>query len=93
MGASVAIFAFVDAALIKPLPYKDPGRLVSVYEVVNTCPFCNISYVNYQDWKRSNLPFSSIEAWGWASYLVRTSEGTEPVQGARVRTASSGLLG
>src|SRR6187402_2690546 len=29
MGASVAIFAFVDAALIKPLPYKDPGRLVS----------------------------------------------------------------
>jgi len=31
MGASVAIFSFVDAALIKPLPYKDPGRLVSVY--------------------------------------------------------------
>ena len=49
MGASVAIFAFVDAALIKPLPYKDPGRLVSVYEVVNTCPLCNISYQNFQD--------------------------------------------
>lgn len=93
MGASVAIFAFVDAALIKPLPYKDPGRLASVYEVVNTCPLCNISYMNYQDWKRSDLPFSSIEAWGWASYLVRTSEGTEPVQGARVSDGFFRTLG
>jgi MacB-like protein len=93
MGASVAIFSFVDAALINPLPYKDPGRLVSVYEVVNTCPLCNISYMNYQEWKRSNLPFSSIEAWGWASYLVRTSEGTEPVQGARVSDGFFRTLG
>ncbi len=93
MGASVAIFAFVDAALIRPLPYKDPGRLVSVYEVVNTCPLCNISYMNYQDWKRSDLPFSSIEAWGWASYLLRSSEATEPVQGARVSDGFFHTLG
>ena len=93
MGASVAIFAFVDAALIKPLPYKDPSRLVSVYEVVNTCPLCNISYMNYQDWKRSDLPFSSIEAWGWASYLLRSSEATEPVQGARVSDGFFHTLG
>src|SRR5258708_29963591 len=32
IGASVAIFAFVDAALIKPLPYQDPTRLVDVAE-------------------------------------------------------------
>ena len=32
MGASVAIFAFVDAALIKPLPYAEPTRLVDVTE-------------------------------------------------------------
>src|ERR1700733_3701013 len=34
MCASVAIFAFVDAALIKPLPYKDPGRLAGVFESI-----------------------------------------------------------
>jgi macrolide transport system ATP-binding/permease protein len=93
MGASVAIFAFVDAALIKPLPYKDPGRLVSVYEVVNTCPLCNISYMNYQDWKRSDLPFKTIEAWGWASYLMRSTEATEPVHGARVSDGFFRTLG
>ena len=32
MCASVAIFAFVDAALIKPLPYPNPNRLVVVTE-------------------------------------------------------------
>src|SRR6516165_4375732 len=32
MCASLAIFAFVDAALIKPLPYREPTRLVGVFE-------------------------------------------------------------
>ena len=31
MCASAAIFAFVDAALIKPLPYRNPARLVGVF--------------------------------------------------------------
>src|SRR5579864_5632447 len=31
-SASIAIFAFVDAALIKPLPYRNPSRLVNVTE-------------------------------------------------------------
>ena len=34
IGASVAIFGFVDAALIKPLPYPNPNRLVDVTESV-----------------------------------------------------------
>ena len=34
MCASVAIFAFVDAALLKPLPYKNPRGLVGVFESV-----------------------------------------------------------
>ena len=32
IGASVAMFAFVDAALFKPLPYLDPGHLAAVFE-------------------------------------------------------------
>jgi macrolide transport system ATP-binding/permease protein len=35
-GASAAIFAFVDAALVRPLPYREPARLVSVGESVGT---------------------------------------------------------
>ena len=90
-GSFPGVQLVVDAALIKPLPYNHPGRLVSVYEVVNGCPLCNISYRNYQDWKWSDLPFSSIEAWGWASYLLRSAETTESCRAPTLATASSEL--
>ena len=53
-GASVAIFAFVDAALLKPLPYQDPSRLVGVFETVALFPQSNLSYPDYLDWKKLN---------------------------------------
>ena len=34
IASSVAIFAFVDAALIKPLPYENPGRLMQLFESI-----------------------------------------------------------
>lgn len=43
LGASIAIFAFVDAALIKPLPFQNPHRLVGVFEQTALCPRCNVS--------------------------------------------------
>src|SRR4026209_522475 len=43
IGASVAIFAFVDAALIKPLPYHNTSRLLLVTETTPQIPRANIS--------------------------------------------------
>ena len=43
MCASVSIFAFVDAALIKPLPYRGPARLLGVLEKLPFCSYCNLS--------------------------------------------------
>jgi macrolide transport system ATP-binding/permease protein len=54
IGASVAIFAFVDAALIKPLPYANPDRLVYVTETTPDIPYAAISYYDYVDWKKLN---------------------------------------
>src|ERR1700721_3806831 len=60
IGASVSIFAFVDAALIKPLPYPMPTRLVAVNESTDLFPRNNLSYPDYLDWKRRNRVFSSL---------------------------------
>jgi len=92
-GASVAIFAFVEAALIKPLPYQNPTRLVSLYESMPTCPRCNVSYQDFLDWKRRNKVFSSLEAWGYSEYQLNTSEGAEPVPGVRVTDGFFRTLG
>lgn len=84
IAASVSIFAFVDAALIKPLPYENPGRLVGVYETATVCPRCNLSYQDYLDWKKDNTVFASFDAWGWATYLWRSPSGVETMPAARV---------
>jgi hypothetical protein len=53
--ASVAIFAFVDAAFIKPLPYRDPARLVGVFETTALCPVCNLSYLTLSGLEEEQL--------------------------------------
>ena len=93
IGASVAIFAFVDAALIKPLPYRQPDRIVAVFESVTGCPLCNVSYPNFRDWRKHDLPFSSVQAWGFSLYLLPASTGAETVTGARVTDGFFRTLG
>src|SRR5271165_4236266 len=44
MASSVAIFAFVDAALIKPLPYKNSTRLQVLFEAIPLGPRFHLSY-------------------------------------------------
>jgi predicted permease len=93
IGASVAIFAFVDAALIQPLPYQDPTRLVDVNESAKMFPRSNLSYQDYVDWKKMNRVFSAMEAYGGGGYLMNTPLGVEPVQGARVSAGFFRVLG
>src|ERR1700745_3789642 len=49
-AASISIFAFVDAALLKPLPYANPTRLVDVAESHALIPRSNLSRLDYLDW-------------------------------------------
>lgn len=91
--ASVAIFGFVDAALIKPLPYKDPNRLVDVTESVAMFPRANLSYPDYLDWKRMNQVFSSMDVYTGEGYLLRTGSETQPVEAVRVNDGFFQTLG
>jgi macrolide transport system ATP-binding/permease protein len=93
IGASVAIFAFVDAALIRPLPYQDPNRLIDVNEKVKMFPRSNLSYQDYVDWKNMNKVFSVMEAYTGTGYLLNTPAGAEPVPGARVSAGFFRILG
>ena len=93
IGASTAIFGFVDAALIRPLPYKDPSRLVDVTEKAAMFARANLSYPDFADWKRLNQVFSSFDAYNTEGYLFRTDGGTEPVDAVRVTAGFFQTLG
>jgi macrolide transport system ATP-binding/permease protein len=93
MAASVAIFAFVDAALLKPLPYSNPGRLVDITESTVTYPRSALSYPDYLDWKNETHALSSFAVYAGTSYLLHTPSGTEPVRGERVTDRFFSTLG
>jgi hypothetical protein len=93
IGATVSIFAFVDAALIEPLPYANPARLVGVTESIAMFPRASLSYLDYLDWKKLNKVFSSMDVWTGDGYLLRTPEGTQTALGARVSDGFFRTLG
>lgn len=93
MGVSVAIFGFVDAALLQPLPYANPNRLVSVNESNIELGRWPLSYPDYLDWKRMSRSLSSLDVYSQAGYLLRAHGAVEPVQAARVSGGFFGTLG
>lgn len=92
-GACVAIFGFVDAALLKPLPYANPGRLMSVNEGSVESRRWPLSYPDYLDWQRLNQSFTSLDIYGGRGFLLRTPTGAEPVHGERVSGSFFQTLG
>src|SRR6202034_1059713 len=84
IGACVAIFGFVDAALLEPLPYANPRQLMSVNESSVESPRWPLSYLDYLDWQRLNKSFSSLDVYSGTGYILRSSSGAEPVQAERV---------
>jgi macrolide transport system ATP-binding/permease protein len=93
IAASTDIFAFVDAALVKPLPYRDPGRLVAIYERIPVGDRYHISVGDYLDLKRLNRTLTSLAVYRPDRFAFKTASGAEEVSGARVSDAFFRTLG
>ena len=51
IGANSAIFALVDATLLRPLPFREPDRLVAIWETSARTPRSFVSPLNMFDWQ------------------------------------------
>jgi putative ABC transport system permease protein len=60
IGANSAIFALVDATLLRPLPYGDPGRLVAINETDDKGQRTWVSPLTMQDWNARTRSFERI---------------------------------
>jgi putative ABC transport system permease protein len=78
IGANTAIFSVVYPVLLRPLPFRDPDRLVTVGEARHTTRCCaySASYPDFQDWKRTAKSFASLG--GYAPDAFALSGNGEP---------------
>ena len=60
IGANSAIFALVNATLLRPLPFRDPGQLVVLSERTDASPGTFVSAPNLRDWTARNRTFMAI---------------------------------
>ncbi|HEY7390568.1 MAG TPA: ABC transporter permease [Bryobacteraceae bacterium] len=93
IGANTAMFSVVDAALLRPLPYKDAERLVVVWEKEpNTSPHF-ASEANFLDWQAQNHVFSGLAAFAPGSFTLSSDGGAERVTGVRTTCDALPMLG
>src|SRR3954468_20673987 len=94
IGANTAIFSVVNAVLLRPLDYREPGRVVALWENVPAKGGrWRVAPANFFDWKKQNQVFEEVAAFS-ASTLNLTDTG-EPAQlsGSRVSEGYFGALG
>ena len=79
IGATSAIFSFVDGVLLRPLPYDEPDRIVWVWEKPRQGLRNTISTENFLDWRRGSADVFEVMA-AITGSGVTMAGGVEPVQ-------------
>ena len=92
IGANTAIFSVVNGVLLTPLPYKDPSRLVVVWESKGTSNHNVVNPANYMDWHDRATSFSGLALTSWRS-LTFAGDQAEEVQGRAVTPDFFGVVG
>ena len=82
IGASTAIFSFVDAVLLRPLPYPQPDRIVQLREVSNKGGQMAVTEPNFTDVRTRTTSFDALAQYN--NYATTITGASEP---ARVRRA------
>jgi len=81
IGANTAIFSFTSAFLLRPLPVRDPGRLVAINGTTPETSWDTFSYPDYLAFRDRATGFDAIAAFGAIGVSLGTDDGAELVSG------------
>ncbi|HEX8091373.1 MAG TPA: ABC transporter permease [Blastocatellia bacterium] len=93
IGANTAIFSFVNAVLLRPLPVAAPDELMFVFSGRAESPYSVSSYPDYVDYRDRNEVFSGLAAYSGLSVSMATGDEAEAVSGAIVSGNYFDVLG
>jgi putative ABC transport system permease protein len=94
IGANTALFSVVHAVLLRPLPFRDPERLIHVTNRVVSSEFEITTGGDFLDWRDQSRLLSEIAAWsGSDGFTLQQGERPERLQGSRVSANFLAVLG
>jgi putative ABC transport system permease protein len=94
IAASATIFSVVNAQMLRPLPFKDPDRLLFVFEKNDklNAPLYNVSVLNFLDWRAQTKSFD-LGAVSPNNYILTGMGDPEQLTGNRISPELPRVLG
>ena len=93
LGATIAIASAINQALLRPLPFRDPGRLVTVYRTEPTCDNCPFSAPKYLDLARGSRQIQMLAATAFQTKLLSVATEASQVRAYRITGNMFPMLG
>src|SRR5947209_6715952 len=80
IGATTSLFTIVRSVLLRPLPFRDPDKLVMLYERFRQEPgsYNVASPADFRDWHAQTHGFEDMGAWRWWAGHISTMQGEMP---------------
>src|SRR5262245_43671234 len=93
IGANSVIFSAVNAVLLRPLNFKEPERLVRIWETLPQGGTGTASVPNLKDWQEQNDVWTQMAGYTTPSFNLQSQESPERVSGATVTADFFDVLG
>jgi putative ABC transport system permease protein len=99
IGSTTAVFSLVNGAILRPLPFTEPNRLVTLWELLpqgasfGAMAGIGVAPANYSDWKAQNQIFSEMALIGASTPTLKTADGAHQLQAERVSEEFFDILG
>jgi predicted permease len=81
IGATVAMFALVNAVLLRPVPVESPEELVFLYTGTEESPYQVFSYPDFLDYRDGSSAFRGLAAFGEIDVSLSSDESPEEIRG------------
>ena len=93
IGANTAIFSVVNAVVLRPLPYTEPDRLVTLWETIPGSDRRSVAPGNFIDWRAQNQTFQEMAATYYANFNLTSDGEPDRIDGATITSNLMTMLG
>jgi putative ABC transport system permease protein len=95
IAANTTIFSVVNAVMLRPLPFKEPNRIMQVAEKNDKLklPSFGASVLNFLSWREQTQAFGELAAVAFSNYTLSGTGEPEQLTGNRISPALTRVLG